>query len=113
MGVEMNMNRRSFLGVLAVALSAGPALLIAQRPPETPFPRPQAPEPPARPNERELLKANQKDLKRDVQRLLELAQDLQKEIEKTDSSAVLSVSVVRKAEEIERLAKHIKALARG
>jgi len=109
----MNMNRRSVLGILTAALGAGPALLIAQHPPETPFPRPPASEPPPKPNEREILKANQKDLKRDVQRLLELAQDLQKEVEKTDSSAILSVSVVRKAEEIERLAKRIKGLARG
>jgi hypothetical protein len=86
---------------------------MAQRPPETPFPRPPESEPLPKPNERELLKANQKDLKRDVRRLLEVAQDLQKEVEKTDSSAVLSVSVVRKAEEIERLAKHIRGLARG
>ncbi len=107
------MNRRSVLGILALALSAGPAPLMAQRPPETPFPRPPESEPLPKPNERELLKANQKDLKRDVRRLLEVAQDLQKEVEKTDSSAVLSVSVVRKAEEIERLAKHIRGLARG
>ncbi len=62
---------------------------------------------------RGILKANQKDIKRDVERLAELAQELKQEVEKTDSSEVLSLPLLRKAEEIEKLAKHIKSLARG
>ncbi|MFY9584828.1 MAG: hypothetical protein WAR21_10100 [Candidatus Acidiferrales bacterium] len=60
-----------------------------------------------------MLKMNQKDIKRDVQRLFELAEELKKEVDKTNSAEVLSVSLVRKTEEIEKLAKHIRSLARG
>ncbi len=108
----MDLGRRTFLGGLVVALGARPMLLAAQGNPQAPFPPPTEPEL-TKPKQRGLLKLNQKDLKRDVERLVELAQALQKEVEKTDSTEVLSVSLVRKAEEIEKLAKHIKSLARG
>jgi len=62
---------------------------------------------------KEVLKANDKDIKSNVLRLAELADDLKKEVEKTDSANVLSLPMVHKAEEIERLAKHIAMLARG
>ena len=38
---------------------------------------------------------------------------LKAEIEKTDSTAVLSLAMLKKAEEIEKLAKHIKENAKG
>ncbi len=46
-------------------------------------------------------------------RLYELITQLKTEVEKTDSTAVLSVALVKKAEEIEKLAKQIKERARG
>ena len=65
------------------------------------------------PDRKEVLKANDKDIKSNVLKLAELAEELKREVEKTDSSNVLSLPMVHKAEEIERLAKHIATLARG
>jgi len=77
-----------------------------------PFPEtPKPPEPKLDP--RAALKKNQEVIKRDVKRLAELARQLESEIEKTDAAEVLSLQVVRTAEEIEKLAKNIKNLARG
>lgn len=59
------------------------------------------------------LKARQKNLKKDAARLSQLAQQLQKELDKDDTADVLSVDTIRKAEEIEKLAKHIKDAVRG
>ncbi|MBI3670345.1 MAG: hypothetical protein HY237_11255 [Acidobacteria bacterium] len=114
----MNCGRRSFFGTIVLALGAA-ALAAAQAQPSGQGGRPRkipsalGPEPPAKTDPRALLRANQKDIKRDVERLFELVQELKKEVEKTDSSEVLSLTLVRKAEEIEKLAKHIKSLARG
>lgn len=66
-----------------------------------------------KPDPHVLLKENQKNIKRDVERLADLAQELKQEVGKTDSADVLSLALVRKAEEIERLAKAIKNRARG
>ena len=60
-----------------------------------------------------LLEANQKDIKRSVERLFQLARELKTEVEKTDSVQVLSVAMIKKAEEIEKLAKSIRSRAIG
>jgi hypothetical protein len=60
-----------------------------------------------------ILKEDQKDMVKDVNRLYELAGKLRKQVTKTDSSEVLSMDLIHTAEEIEKLAKHIKNLARG
>src|ERR1700682_5209755 len=39
--------------------------------------------------------------------------DIKKQIEKLDATVVLSLAMVRKADEIEKLAKHIKENAKG
>jgi hypothetical protein len=49
----------------------------------------------------------QKLLKADTDKLLALATELKDQVDKTNQN-VLSLDVVRKAEEIEKLAKHIK-----
>lgn len=49
----------------------------------------------------------QKQLKADTEKLLALATELKQSVDKTNEN-VLSLDVVRKAEEIEKLAKHIK-----
>ncbi len=115
----MNSERRSFLGLITL-LFGGAAVFagqppIAQNPPPKFPPRQRPPdlEPAPKPDMRAVLKANQKDLQKDVDRLAELARELKKEVDKTDASEVLSLNVVRKAEEIEKLAKHVKTLARG
>jgi hypothetical protein len=45
--------------------------------------------------------------------LYELASQLKDEVEKTDSSKVLSLDLVKKAEEIEKLAHDIKNRTKG
>jgi len=60
-----------------------------------------------------ILEANQKDIKKNVERLFQLASELKAEVEKTDSALVLSLGMLRKAEEIEKLAKEIKSRAKG
>jgi ribosomal protein L23 len=60
-----------------------------------------------------LLEANQKDIKKSVERLFQLASELKTEVEKTDSVQVLSVAMIKKAEEIEKLAKSIRSRAIG
>ena len=66
--------------------------------------------------EREMAKkANQErqaDLKRDTEKLLRLAQELKESVDKT-SESTLSVDVVKKAEEIEKLAHSVKGKMRG
>lgn len=60
-----------------------------------------------------MLKDNQKDIKKNVEKLYELASELKKQVDKTDSATVLSLDLIRKAEEIEKLAKQIKDRAKG
>jgi len=55
----------------------------------------------------------QKELRIEIARLSELVNELQEQLEKTDATATLSVSVVKKAQEIEKLAKKIKDRAKG
>ncbi len=59
------------------------------------------------------LEENQKDIKKKVEKLFQLATELKDEVDKTDSAKVLSVAMLKKAEEIEKLAKDIKSRAKG
>src|SRR5450432_3461986 len=59
------------------------------------------------------LEDNEKNIKNKVEKLFQLASELKDEGEKTDSAKVLSLAMVKKAEEIERLAKDIKTRAKG
>ncbi len=61
---------------------------------------------------RALLKERYQKAKRQAAELVELAETLQKEIDKA-SPDVMSVQVIKKAEKIEKLAKKIKNEARG
>ena len=54
-----------------------------------------------------------KDIKKDIEKLFALASQLKQQVEKTDATAVLSLAMVKKAEEIERLARQIKERAKG
>ena len=51
--------------------------------------------------------ARQKQLKEDTAKLLQLATDLKASVDKTNEN-ILSLDVVKRADEIEKLAKHIK-----
>ncbi len=60
-----------------------------------------------------MLEERQKNIKKDVEKLYDLAAELKTEVEKTDSTTVLSLAMLKKAEAIEKLAKQIKDRAKG
>ncbi len=60
-----------------------------------------------------ILEHNQKQIKKDVSELYTLAQQLKEQVAKTDSANVLSLPILEKAEQIEKLAKQIRSLAHG
>ena len=111
---------RNFMAI-AAALSVSASAGVGQ----DPFPKPPSPmrpdaaddEPNLNPNMKSPKKArleeNQKDIKKNVEKLFDLASQLKQQVEKTDATAVLSLPMVKKAEEIERLARQIKELAKG
>jgi hypothetical protein len=115
--------RRGFLAMLA---GAGTAVVMrAQsdrgqaKPPGRPSPPDPSPDADAsgsrteKSPEKIALEANEKDIKKNIEKLFQLATDLKAEVEKTDSSQVLSLAMVKKAEEIEKLAREIKTRAKG
>jgi hypothetical protein len=84
--------------------------------PSIPDPSPDSDEPvpaTAKSPTKVLLEANEKDIKKNIEKLFQLASDLKAEVEKTDSSQVLSLALLKKAEEIEKLAHDIKNRAKG
>ncbi len=114
----MPTRRKLFITLCAAGLPLGvlARTLFAQSPvaplPHVVPPKIEDPSMP-KPDPKILLEANQKDIKKDVERLYQLASELKAQVEKTDSVKVLSLSMVRKAEEIEKLAKEIKSRAKG
>jgi hypothetical protein len=63
--------------------------------------------------EKKALEENEKSIKKKVEQLYQLATDLKAEVDKTDSSKVLSTAMLRKTTEIEKLAKEIRNLSKG
>jgi hypothetical protein len=54
----------------------------------------------------------QKKLEEDTAKLLSLATELKEQVDKTNQN-IMSVDVIKKAEEIERLAKNVKERMKG
>ena len=109
--------RRRFLTWLAAGCASAAAFPGSQRgraqnPRTDPRPKDETVEPPV-PPAKAVLKENEKDIKKDIEKLYQLASELKAEVEKTDSSQILSLAMLRKAEEIEKLAKEIKNRAKG
>lgn len=113
----------TFLGAAGV-LAAHPLVLAAQTATPRPVPAPNVQNPnfPHRlgdppsatgPDPRLIAKQNRAEIKSDVQRLYDLASELKEEVEKTDATSTLSVSLVKKAQQIEKLAKQIKDRAKN
>ena len=68
---------------------------------------------PAGATKKALLEQRQKDIKKDIEKLFDLATQLKAEVEKTDAVTTLSLAMVRRCEEIEKLARSIKDNAKG
>ena len=108
------MLRKQLLSVIFfLLLLTLPALSSAQNPRMPPMPQPEAPtEDPSKSRlERDMAKkANQERqaaLRRDTEKLFKLASELKGYVDKSNEN-VLSFEVVKKAEEIEKLAHSVK-----
>jgi len=110
-------------GILAAEPLLGSPQGSGVRPPPPPRPSPNAPDPhvpngmngpqPTTTDGRSVAVANQKELREDIARLYEMVSELKQQVERTDANAMLSVSLVKKAQQIEKLAKQVKDLAKG
>jgi hypothetical protein len=85
--------------------------------PSPPFGEPPNPADPMQRQQQERMEKarnsdRQKQLERDTDKLLELAKELKEEVNKSNKDT-LSVDVVKKAAEIEKLAKSVKDRMRG
>lgn len=115
----MDTRRKFLVGLATAGTMLGVAVGTATpQNPTMPRPAPPGQEPGSdNPNlpspEKHQLDENEKDIKKKVERLYELATELKAEVDKTDSSKVLSLNLLKKAEEIEKLAKDIKTRSKG
>lgn len=106
--------RRMFLGGvlfagLATGLSGGPPQEFPRKPQPIELPPPDFPHPPS-PEKR--MEEN-KDTRKKVDRLYQLAAEMKAEADKTDATSVLSLNLLKKAEEIEKLAREIRKHSKG
>lgn len=123
----MHYSRRSVMLTLvggASALAAGTLLNASpQRPNIEARPSPNTPDP-SHPwglnshrdkaqDSKALDKQSQAEFKASVEKLYVLVMELREQVGTSDGNAVLSVSVVKKSQQIEKLAKHVKDLAKG
>src|ERR1051325_10799527 len=96
--------------LLLLLLSLSPICLFAQQAPRFP----QEPVPSSREDarlrhdrEKAMNTKRQEDLKRDTDKLLQLATELKADVDKTTEN-VLSLDVIKKTDEIDKLAKSIR-----
>src|SRR6195256_4951073 len=103
----------------AGALAIGSALYSQpQRATPEPKPSPNTPDPAhpwglgghdeKPPDSKAMDKQNQAEVRASVEKLYVLISELKEQVEKSDATMVLSVSVVKKSQQIEKLAKHVK-----
>jgi hypothetical protein len=126
-GGAMPQSRRHLLTLFAGAagvIAAQPLLLHAQSRTPQPIPSPNAPNqnfppglngPDNKPgsDNKTIDPQTQQEIKRDIQKLYELASTLKDQAAKMDLNSTLPFSVVKEAQEIEKLAKKIKQLSKG
>ena len=123
----METGRRYFISNFVVILAGAKTLWAAgqreQLPPALPSQFPDAsrgsgrsrddiPAPPMA-DPKVQLKESQKNLRRDADHLVQLANELKEEAYKTEQTDVLSLSLIHRAEEVEKVAKQIKDLVRA
>jgi len=115
----MSSSRRVFIGASLSFAASAAAIWAAQHGPppsqfHTPFPPAERPESPRnQKRDRVLLKANRDAITKDVTRMSELVDALHRQLTENDSADILSLDVIRKSEEIEKLAKQVRDLVRG
>jgi hypothetical protein len=124
----MDTHKRDFLATLIAGAAAAPLAFFAHAAFAHPFrqqgrmggrvptPSDTIPDPSAQPpalDPKKIQERNQKTILQDVEKLYKLAGELKDEVEKTDSTSTLSLSMVQKAKDVEKLAKQIASLAMG
>jgi hypothetical protein len=125
----MDANKRNFLAAMIpvavgipLGLFSGTSSVNAQRPippasaqqGQAPLHQdPGGPDSLPKPNPKDILKQNQQQIHDDVEKLYQLATELKDEVEKTDATNTLSLPMIQKAEQIEKLAKQVKNLTRA
>lgn len=111
------------IAAAALLLAAGVVKIAAQYPPVLPPP----PKPAETTNPAEIrtnpqasvaakraqLQQNEKEFREGVERLYHLSGELRDEVQKTPTNDVLSLRMVKRTEEIEKLAKLLKNKAKG
>lgn len=117
----MDHQKRDFLSAIVTATVAASSALFARgaygqqmgrRPgPPDPLSDPTNQPPPFDP--KKIQEHNQKTIVQDIEKLYKLAGELKDEVEKTDSTKTLSLPMIQKAKEVEKLAKQIASLAVG
>lgn len=68
---------------------------------------------PTKPDQKAVERQNQEEIRADVDKMYALVYDLKEQLGITNTTSVLSVDFVKKAHEVEKLAKHVKDLAKG
>ena len=120
----MRESRRGFFILMATAAGF---LVAEQGWPQYPPTLPPPPKPAETPNpaeihanpqaiaaaKRAMLQQNEKEFREGVERLYQLTSGLREEVQKTATTDVLSVRMVKKTEQIEKLAKMLKNRAKG
>ncbi len=103
----------ALLFLLVSGFVSGQAPAGAQRPIPPPWPSErEKQDEPSGPPMKAILKSQHEQMKKDVDHLLQLATELKAEVDKTNSD-ILSLKVIKKAEEIEKLAKKIQNRMKG
>ena len=118
---NMDHQKRDFLSAIATAALAASGALFARgatahqmgRRPGQPDPLSDPMNQPPPFNPKKIQEQNQKTIVQDIQKLYKLAGELKDEVEKTDSTTTLSLPMIQKAKEVEKLAKQIASLAVG
>ena len=111
------------LATTAAALAAESALFSQSHGTPQPRPSPNTPDvnnpwglqgPPQKPMDKQAVnQQNQAEVRSSVQKLYELITELKEEVDRSDTTRTLSVSVVKKSQQIEKLAKHVREVAKS
>jgi len=122
---------RQRIAIAAAVLAASLATLALLSNAQAPHPTPQPPQPRPSPNApnpnfppglegplakgsdpESVDKQNQAELRGEIEKLYALAYVLREQMKTTDTSSTMSVSIVKQAQQIEKLAKEIKDRAK-
>ncbi|HET9181259.1 MAG TPA: hypothetical protein VFP59_03925 [Candidatus Angelobacter sp.] len=107
----MSRHKRFIPGILAMAVAATLLPAAAYQGPPRSMPQQEGPPRSMPQREKEMLKAANKkreeDIRKDTDKLFQLASELKAAVDKTNEN-VLSLDVIRKADEVEKLAKQVK-----